>query len=77
MKTPVFLDRTHIRFFHKASAFSLVHSSVMEILAVLGNGAEGPGGGAPRSRLLNWLTLGLLGDGLAKHCLLSAKSLLA
>jgi SAM-dependent methyltransferase len=69
------LDRTHLRFYYKASALSLVHNAGLEILAVLRNGVEGPGAGL-RSRLLNWLTMGLLRDRLAKQYVFSAKKAL-
>jgi hypothetical protein len=72
MKTPVFLDRTHIRFFHKASAFSLVHSPSWKSWPFWETGPRVPEGD-PRSRLLNRLTLGLLRDSRAKQ----QKSLLA
>jgi SAM-dependent methyltransferase len=66
------LDRTHLRFFYKDSAFSLVQSAGLEIRDVLRIGAEGPGAGR-RWRALNWLTLGLLRDRLAKQYVFSSK----
>jgi len=66
------LDRTHLRFFYKASALSLAHNAGLEILTILRNGVEGPGAG-PLSRLLNCLTMGLLRDRLAKQYVFSAR----
>jgi SAM-dependent methyltransferase len=66
------LDRTHLRFFYKESAFSLIESAGLELLAVSRPGLEGPD--SPRRwRLLNRLTMGLLEDRFAQQYVLSAK----
>lgn len=66
------LDRTHLRFFYKDSAFSLIESAGLELLALSRPGLERPD--SPRRwRLLNWLTMGLLRDRLAQQHVLSTK----
>jgi SAM-dependent methyltransferase len=66
------LDRTHLRFFYKDSAFSLIESAGLELLALSRPGLEHPD--SPRRwRLLNWLTMGLLRDRFAQQYVLSAK----
>ena len=66
------LDRTHLRFFYRDSAYALVESAGLEILTVLRNGVERPG--ARRSSLLlNWLTMGLLRERLTEQYVLSAR----
>jgi SAM-dependent methyltransferase len=66
------LDRTHLRFFYRASTFSLIEGVGLKIVGVLREGAEGSGAGR-RWRLLNWLTLGLLRNRLAKQYVISSR----
>src|SRR5262249_36907490 len=66
------LDRTHLRFFYRASVLSLVDGAGLEALKVLRIGVEGRG--ARRCwRLLNWLSLGLLRERLTEQYLVLAK----
>jgi SAM-dependent methyltransferase len=66
------LDRTHLRFFYKDSAFSLIERAGLELHGLSRPGLERSD--APRRwRLLNRLTMGLLQDRFAQQYVLSAK----
>lgn len=66
------LDRTHLRFFYRDSAFALAERAGLEVISCLRSGVEGPG--ARRSyRLLNRLTAGVLRDRLAVQFIFSAR----
>ena len=62
------LDRTHLRFYYKGSAMELTRSVGLELERGLVSGIHGP-----KSRVIDWLTLGLVRDRLARQYIFSAK----
>jgi SAM-dependent methyltransferase len=63
------LDRTHLRFFTRASALRLISGAGLTAEAGLESGLTGP-----KTALLDTLTMGLLRDRLSKQYIISAKS---
>jgi 2-polyprenyl-3-methyl-5-hydroxy-6-metoxy-1,4-benzoquinol methylase len=66
------LDRTHLRFFTKESAWRLAERAGLDIVGVVRNGLDDPG--ARRSnRLLNIMTGGLLSDRFTEQYVFAAR----
>jgi SAM-dependent methyltransferase len=63
------LDRTHLRFFVRESAVALMNGAGLKVDKIIESNR-----GGPKSRLLNWLTFGLLHERLAAQYILSGSA---